>query len=116
MKHWEGKGRGLARAGGSLREDVLAGEEEGNGLALDGRRLLVAQLHERRHELLVEIQRAEAVVRACLRCGGRGLGLGFGLRGLLVLRALISHTGTWSAIRRKTGPMRAAPSVITVNW
>ena len=85
VEHGQGKGRGLARAGGSLREDVLAGEEEGNGLALDGRRLLVAQLNERRHELLVELKRRKAVV-CCPR-----VRLGLGLGGLLVRCPSISH-------------------------
>jgi hypothetical protein len=50
---------GLAGAGGRLAEEVASLDERRDGLALDGRGLLVAQTGERRHELGAETERGE---------------------------------------------------------
>ncbi len=47
LEHRQREGRGLAGAGRSLGQDVAAGLEDGDRLALDRRRLLVAERGER---------------------------------------------------------------------
>ena len=60
MQQRQGEGRRLARAGRGLADEVLAREQRRDRLALDRRRLLVAELGKRPDEAGVEPQRREA--------------------------------------------------------
>ena len=51
LQHRQRERRGLAGAGGRLAEQVAAGEQERDRLALDRRRLLVAEVGERLQQL-----------------------------------------------------------------
>ena len=73
------EGRGLAGAGRRLGEDVAAAEQQRDGLALDRRRLLVAQVGDRGEQALVEVEAGEAVGGGRSRCGGcDGVGASLG--------------------------------------
>ena len=60
FEHRQGECRRLARAGRSLSEQVPPGDEVRDGLPLDRRRLLVAQIGQGREDLGPQAQRGEA--------------------------------------------------------
>ena len=61
LEHRQGEGRGLAGARRRLGEQVAAGQQRRDRLALDGRRLLVAEGGDRAQQPAVELEPAEPV-------------------------------------------------------
>ena len=59
LEHRQREGGGLAGAGGRLPEQILAGDQERDGLALDRRRLLVPERRDRGSQLVDQPEPAE---------------------------------------------------------
>ena len=62
LEHRQCEGRGLAGSRRGLREEVSAGQQRRDGLALDRRRFLVAEGRDRVQQAGVELEPAEAIV------------------------------------------------------
>ena len=56
----EGKGRGLARAGARLADEIASRQQGRDRFALDGRRLFVAERRHRLDQAFTQSQRVES--------------------------------------------------------
>ena len=62
LQHGQGERRGLAGAGRRLAEQVAAGEQVGDGLPLDRRRLFVAEVDDGLQQFGAEAEGVETLV------------------------------------------------------
>ena len=60
LQQRKGEGGRLAGAGGRLSHEVAPGQQRGDRVLLDGRRLLVAELLQHRHQLRTEAEVGES--------------------------------------------------------
>jgi hypothetical protein len=101
LQDGERERRGLARAGRRLPQQVAPGEQRPDRRALDGRRLLVAERSELRHEVLSQPDVGERLVHRH-KVGGRGAPCG-GRRGSAfygIRRTARRRHGARSRVRR----------------
>ena len=104
LEHRQREGRGLAGARRRLGEQVAAGEQQRDGLALDRRRLLVAEVGDGGEQAVVQPEAGKSVR------GGP-----FGARGGLGRGVVARGVACWRVARRRVAPgyvLRwAAPAV-----